>query len=166
MTFQYTILTPLRKVLNSWSQPLADPNGCPQSFYGVVCDDGGGSGSGSVAAIVLDGLGLAGELKFATLNGLRMLKNLSLAGNSFSGQLVMSLGTMTTLQHLDLPENQFYGPIPARINELWGLNYLNLSSNNFTGWFPTGIRNLQQLKVLDLHSNEIWGDIQDLFSEL
>lgn len=34
------------------------------------------------------------------------------------------------------------------------------------GGYPSGIRNLQQLKVLDLHSNGLWGDIQDMFSEL
>ncbi|XP_028110042.1 probable inactive receptor kinase At5g10020 [Camellia sinensis] len=154
---------PLGKVLNSWNQSsaAADPNSCPHSFYGVVCAD-----SGNVTAILLDGLGLAGDLKFFTLNGLKMLRNLSLSGNFFTGRLVPALGFMYTLQYLDLSGNLFYGPIPARMNDLWGLNYLNLSSNNFTGVFPSGIRNLQQLYVLDLHSNQLRGDIQDLFSEL
>ncbi|XP_028102151.1 probable inactive receptor kinase At5g10020 [Camellia sinensis] len=154
---------PLGKVLNSWNQSsaAADPNSCPHSFYGVVCAD-----SGNVTAILLDGLGLAGDLKFFTLNGLKMLRNLSLSGNFFTGRLVPALGFMYTLQYLDLSGNLFYGPIPARMNDLWGLNYLNLSSNNFAGVFPSGIRNLQQLYVLDLHSNQLRGDIQDLFSEL
>ncbi|XAR73312.1 Non-specific serine/threonine protein kinase [Bertholletia excelsa] len=152
---------PLGKVTNSWNQKSADPRACPHSFYGVGCND-----YGNITAIVLDRLGLEGELKFYTLNGLKMLQNLSLSGNYLSGRLVPGLGLITTLQHLDLSGNQFYGPIPSRINDLWGLHYLNLSSNNFTGGFPAGIRNLQQLKVLDLHSNKLWGDIQDLFSEL
>ncbi|KAA8546884.1 hypothetical protein F0562_003313 [Nyssa sinensis] len=151
---------PLGRV-SSWSQSNIDPNTCPQSFHGVTCDD-----AGNVAAIVLDGLGLGGELKFSTLYGLKMLKNLSLSGNSFTGRLVPALGSMSSLQHLDLSGNKFYGPIPTRIHELWGLNYLNLSSNNFIGRFPSGFGNLQQLKVLDLHSNGIWGYIQDLVSEL
>ncbi|KAK3001883.1 hypothetical protein RJ639_020627 [Escallonia herrerae] len=153
---------PLGRVLNSWNQttPSADPTGCP-GFYGVVCDD-----SGSVAAINLDSLGLVGDLKFFTLGGLKMLKNLSLSGNSLTGRLVPALGSMTSLQHLDLSSNQFYGPIPARINDLWALNYLNLSNNNFSSGFPSGIQNLQQLKVLDLHSNDLWGDVQDLIPEL
>ncbi|KAK3002438.1 hypothetical protein RJ639_020956 [Escallonia herrerae] len=153
---------PLGRVLNSWNQttPSADPTGCP-GFYGVVCDD-----SGSVAAINLDRLGLVGDLKFFTLSGLKMLKNLSLSGNSLTGRLVPALGSMTSLQHLDLSSNQFYGPIPARINDLWALNYLNLSNNNFSSGFPSGIQNLQQLKVLDLHSNDLWGDVQDLIPEL
>ncbi|KAF5944838.1 hypothetical protein HYC85_018915 [Camellia sinensis] len=152
---------PLGKVLNSWNQSLTDPNSCPSSFYGVDCDI-----NGNVTSISLDRLGLVGDLKFFTLGGLKMLKNLSLSGNSLTGRLVPSMGSMTTLEHLDLSGNQFYGPIPARINDLSGLNFLNLSSNNFTGGFPIGIRNLQQLKVFDLHSNGFFGDIQDLFSEL
>ncbi|CAL5414721.1 unnamed protein product [Camellia sinensis] len=123
---------------------VADPNSCPHSFYGVVCAD-----SGNATAILLDSLGLAGDLKFFTFNGLKMLRNLSLSGNFFTGRLVPALGFMYTLQYLDLSGNLFYGPIPARMNDLWGLNYLNLSSNNFTGVFPSGIRNLQQLYVLD-----------------
>ncbi|XP_059641026.1 probable inactive receptor kinase At5g10020 [Cornus florida] len=152
---------PLGKVLDSWNQSSADLSTCPQSFYGVLCDD-----EGYVSAIVLDSLDLVGDLKFFTLNGLKRLQNLSLSGNFLTGRLVPALGLMTTLQHLDLSGNQFYGPIPARLNDLWGLNFLNLSLNNFTGWFPSGIRKLQQLRVLDLHSNQLSGDIHDLFSEL
>ncbi|PSS36722.1 Inactive receptor kinase [Actinidia chinensis var. chinensis] len=153
---------PLGKVLDSWSDSSSDPSACRRSFYGVICDPD----TGNVTAIVLDRLGLVGDLKFSTLIGLTNLKNLSLSGNSFTGRLVPSLGAMYTLQHLDLSGNQFYGPIPARITDLWGLNYLNLSSNNFNGGFPSGIWKLQQLKVLDLHSNRLLGDIQDLLTEL
>lgn len=154
---------PLGKVFNTWNRTsLTELGTCPGSWYGVVCDDAGLS----VAAIVLDRLGLVGDLKFYTLIGLTQVRNLSLSGNSFTGRLAPALGILTSLQHLDLSGNQFYGPIPARINELWGLNYLNLSSNNFTGGFPSGIQNLQQLKVLDLHSNGLWGDIGVVFSEL
>ncbi|OIT01973.1 PREDICTED: probable inactive receptor kinase At5g10020 [Nicotiana attenuata] len=155
---------PLGKIFNTWSQTGlgSDPSTCPKSFHGVVCD----TNSNSVISIALDGLGLVGDLKFSTLNGLKQLKNLSLSGNSFTGRVVPALGSMFTLQHLDLSGNQFYGPIPARINELWSLNYLNLSSNNFTGGYPSGISSLQQLRVVDLHNNGLWGDIEELFYEL
>lgn len=154
---------PLGKILGSWNLTLlSDLSFCPDVFYGVVCD----SPTGSVSAIALDRLGLAGELRFSTLIGLKQLKNLSLSGNSFTGRVVPAIGYMTSLQYLDLSGNQFYGPVPARLNDLWGLNYLNLSSNNFSGGFPSGIWNLQQLRVLDLHSNRLWGDVQELFSQL
>ncbi|XP_061372595.1 probable inactive receptor kinase At5g10020 isoform X2 [Gastrolobium bilobum] len=154
---------PLRKVLESWNPTsLADYTACPRSWEGILCDDL----TGNVTGIVLDRLGLGGELKFQTLLELKMLRNLSLSGNHFTGRLTPSLGTLTTLQHLDLSQNKFYGPIPSRINELWGLNYLNLSFNEFKGGFPTSLTNLQQLRVLDLHSNALWGDIGDILSTL
>ncbi|GMH14940.1 hypothetical protein Nepgr_016781 [Nepenthes gracilis] len=157
---------PLGRVLDSWNKTsvsvTADHYGCPSSFYGVICDEA----SNSVTAIVLERLQLRGELKFFTLTGLRMLKNLNLAGNYFTGRLVPALGSMSSLQHLDLSDNLFYGPIPKRFNDLYGLIYLNLSSNRFFGWYPSGVRNLQQLRVLDFHSNEISGDVGIFFSEL
>ncbi|KAL5984154.1 hypothetical protein ACLOJK_018256 [Asimina triloba] len=153
---------PSGRIFASWERSSAGSDGCPGGWHGIVCDDAGAA----VSAIVLDGLGLVGDLKFSTLNGMKMLRNLSLAGNSFTGRLVPAVGTMTTLQHLDLSRNQFYGPIPARIMDLWGLSYLDLSLNNFSGWIPRGIQNLQQMRVLDLHSNGISGDVGTLLSEL
>ncbi|KAL9250435.1 putative inactive receptor kinase [Drosera capensis] len=157
---------PLKKVLDSWnSTVLADEseaNVCPSSFYGVVCDDE----LDSVTGIVLGGLGLSGELKLNTLVGLRNLRNLSLAGNAFSGRVVPALGTMFSIQYLDLSGNWFYGPIPRRLHDLYGLNYMNLSRNGFSGTYPGGLRNLQQLRVLDVSGNELWGDVGVLFSEL
>lgn len=153
---------PLGKVQDSWDLlSMTDRNACPAAWHGVTCDD-----SGSVVAILLDRLGLAGDLKFFTLSGLKMLQNLSLAGNYFTGRLVPAIGSMTSLQHLDLSSNRFYGPIPVKFTQLWNLNYLNLSSNDFQGGFPTGMGNLQQLKLLDLHSNRLWGDVGDILSEI
>ncbi|XP_027361973.1 probable inactive receptor kinase At5g10020 isoform X2 [Abrus precatorius] len=156
-------LDPL-KLLESWN-PSSLPGStvaCPRSWRGVLCDDV----TGNVTGIVLDRLRLGGELKFHTLLDLKMLKNLSLSGNDFTGRLPPSLGSLSSLQHLDLSHNNFYGPIPARINDLWGLNYLNLSNNQFKGGFPSGLNNLQQLRVLDLHSNQLWAQIGDLLSTL
>lgn len=154
---------PLGKVKTSWdpSALSSNPNACPP-WTGIYCD----GGSGNVTGIVLDRLGLAGEVKFHTLTGLTMLSNLSISGNHFTGRLEPVLGTISTLQHLDLSDNEFYGPIPARMNDLWGLNYLNLSVNKFDGWFPSGIQNLQQLKALDLRRNQLRGDIAVMLSEL
>ncbi|CAN7023473.1 unnamed protein product [Brassica rapa subsp. trilocularis] len=59
-------------------------------------------GNGSIIAIDLDRLGLSGELKFSTLTGLTSLRNLTLFGNNISGQVVPSLGAISSLQRLDL----------------------------------------------------------------
>ncbi|KAL9250589.1 putative inactive receptor kinase [Drosera capensis] len=157
---------PLKKVLDSWNNTVladeSEANVCPSSFYGIVCDNE----LDSVIGIVLDGLGLSGELKLSTLVGLRNLRNLSLAGNAFSGRVVPALGTMFSIQYLDLSANRFYGPITRRIHDLYGLNYMNLSWNGFNHAYPRGLRNLQQLRVLDISGNELWGDVGVLFSEL
>ncbi|MQM17950.1 hypothetical protein Taro_050932 [Colocasia esculenta] len=148
-------------VLASWNPASTAGGGCPSSWHGVACD-----GNGAVVGVALDGLGLNGNLKFATLLGMRSLRNLSLSGNNFTGRLVPAIGAMTSLQHLDLSGNRFYGPIPERITELWGLVYLNLSYNGFSGVFPSGLWKLQQLRVLDLRSNALRGDVGALLSEL
>ncbi|KAK9163066.1 hypothetical protein Syun_003968 [Stephania yunnanensis] len=153
---------PLGRVLDTWNlSSEMEADGCPESWHGIFCED-----TGSVTAIVLDGLGLVGDLKFNNLIGLKMLRNLSLSGNFLTGRLVPAMGVMATLQYLDLSRNRFYGPIPGRISDLWGLHYLNLSSNNFTGGFPDRLDNLQQLKVFDAHSNRLTGEIGDLLSDL
>ncbi|CAK9320629.1 unnamed protein product [Citrullus colocynthis] len=153
---------PHNLVNGKWDLALvSNSHGCPSSWTGVSCDE-----NGNVSAIVLDRLGLGGELKFQTLIGLKSLKNLSLSGNDFTGRLVPTLGTLSSLQHLDLSSNRFYGPIPERINDLYNLNYLNFSVNDFNGGFPVGRLNLNQLKVLDLHSNRLYGNIGLLVSQL
>uniref|UniRef100_A0A7N0T9K1 Leucine-rich repeat-containing N-terminal plant-type domain-containing protein n=1 Tax=Kalanchoe fedtschenkoi TaxID=63787 RepID=A0A7N0T9K1_KALFE len=152
---------PLGKVLDSWVlDSSADSNACPETWYGVSCE------VGHVVAVVLERLDLAGELKFNTLTGLTMLRNLSLAGNSFTGRIAPVLGTMVSLQHFDLSNNQFYGPIPGKFTGLWALNYINFSSNSFEGVFPSDIDKLQQLRVLDLHSNKIRGDVGGILQRL
>ncbi|XP_074337674.1 putative inactive receptor kinase At5g10020, partial [Apium graveolens] len=158
---------PLNK-LSTWTtqNPNSDPNDAVcSSFYGIICESNSNS-PGSVTGIVLDRLGLDGDLRFSTLSGLKSLKNLSLAGNSLTGRLVPTLGLITSLQHLDLSGNLFYGPIPGKLNDLWDLRYLNLSRNKFVGGFPSGIERLQQLKVLDLSENGLWGDVKEFFNGL
>jgi Leucine-rich repeat (LRR) protein len=153
-------------VLGSWSPPATTEagnggGGCPAAWRGVVCD------GGAVVGVALDGLGLSGELKMATLSGMRALQNLSLAGNAFSGRLPPAIGTLSSLRHLDLSGNRFYGPIPGRLSELNGLVHLNLSHNNFSNGFPTdGIRQLQNLRRIDVRNNSFWGNAGDLLKEL
>ncbi|KAG1330798.1 putative inactive receptor kinase [Cocos nucifera] len=161
LEFKKGIHTDPFRVVDSWMPPTAGSAACPRDWHGISCDD-----SGAVVSLALDGLGLAGDLKFTTLIGLKSLRNLTLSGNAFTGRLVPTIGTMASLQHLDLSGNQFYGPVPRRITELSRLIHLNLSRNHFTQGFPTGIWKLQQLRVLDLRSNNFWGDIVVLLSEL
>lgn len=149
-------------VLRSWNESSAlEPDGCPSSWHGVMCE-----GNGVVVGVALDGLGLSGDLKFSTLVGMQSLRNLSLSGNNLTGRLVQRVGSMASLQHLDLSGNRFYGSVPESITDLRGLVYLNISRNGFTGGFPSGMMNLQQLRVLDVSQNGLRGDAGEIFSEL
>ncbi|XP_072972466.1 probable inactive receptor kinase At5g10020 [Typha angustifolia] len=152
--------------LSSWIPPPASSSSvgsgdCPRTWFGITCE----SSSNSVVSLSLAGLGLAGDIKFNTLTGLRFLRNLSLAGNAFTGRLVPEIRFMTSLRHLDLSNNQFSGSIPAHITELSGLAYVNLSRNSFSEGFPEGFRNLQSLRVLDLRSNALFGNVSTLLPE-
>ncbi|RLN24739.1 putative inactive receptor kinase [Panicum miliaceum] len=121
----------------------------------------------AVVGVMLDGLGLSGELKLPTLAGMHALQNLSLAGNTFSGRLPPGIGTLSSLRHLDLSGNRFYGPMVGRLADLSGLVHLNLSHNFSSSGFPTdGIRQLQNLRRIDVRSNSFWGNARDLLTEL
>ena len=146
---------PSGKVLGSWNEsfPL-------ESWHGVVSEDN------NVVGVSLDGLSLSGEIKFSTVVGMRFLRSITLSGNSLTGRLVPTIGSMSVLQHLDLSGNKFYGPIPGRISDIYGLVHLNLSRNGFSGALPDGMRNLLQLRILDVSGNELRGDVGKILSEL
>lgn len=144
---------PLGLVLGSWNQTSLDSNGCPTTWHGIQC-------SGNiVTGINLDNLNLVGDIKLRSLSQLKMLANLSLANNSFSGKLTAELSSMTSLQYFDVSNNYFYGRIPSALIALQRLIYLNLSSNNLTDIIPKGFEKLRELRQLDLHSNRLIGSI-------
>ncbi|RWR93057.1 putative inactive receptor kinase [Cinnamomum micranthum f. kanehirae] len=122
--------------------------------------------------IDLTGLGLVGDLKFLHFDRLRMLRNLSLSGNSLTGRIVPAIGSMSSSTVRSPPDD---GAV--------GLGYLNLSLNNFTGWFSQwnsestaaegfwiSIRigfPLRNVEFLDFSCNSFYGglglDSQNLF---
>ncbi|KAL2907164.1 hypothetical protein RDABS01_005874 [Bienertia sinuspersici] len=155
---------PHGNIITTWNATAvatdSDLDSCPTSFHGVVCDDA----SNSVVSIVLDSLNLSGEVKFSTLIGLKMLRNLSLKGNNFTGRLVPQLGSMSNLQYLDLSNNRFIGRIPDRIHDLWNLQHLNLSNNQFSGviLLEFGIFSnleLRNVEFVDLSLNKFSGKL-------
>ncbi|MED6168345.1 hypothetical protein PIB30_010674 [Stylosanthes scabra] len=146
-------------VLESWNSKFLDSDGCPQNWYGILCSEG------SVISIVLDNAGLVGEFNFPAIGGLRMLRNLSLANNQFTGS-ILQFGQMEFLEYLDLSLNKFNGLLPSNLVELQSLVYLNLSSNEFEGTLPVGFYKLRKLKYLDLNTNNFSGDIMHIFSQM
>ncbi|MED6183067.1 hypothetical protein PIB30_034612 [Stylosanthes scabra] len=150
---------PAKLVLESWDSKFLDSDGCPQNWYGILCSEG------SVLSIVLDNAGLVGEFSFPAIGGLKMLRNLSLANNQFTGS-ILQFGQMEFLEYLDLSSNKFNGLLPSNLVELRSLVYLNLSSNEFEGTLPVGFYKLRKLKYLDLNTNNFSGDVMHIFSQM
>ncbi|KAF7815479.1 putative inactive receptor kinase [Senna tora] len=146
-------------VLNSWDSRSLASDGCPQNWYGILCTEG------NVISIILDNVGLVGDFNFHAINGLKMLRNLSVSNNQFAGS-VLHLGPLESLESLDLSLNKFHGFVPSNLLELHNLVHLNLSSNQFEGTLPAGFDNLDRLKYLDLHANSFSGDIMHIFSHI
>ncbi|XWS74251.1 hypothetical protein CRYUN_Cryun02cG0199400 [Craigia yunnanensis] len=150
---------PSGNVLASWDSKSLVSDGCPKNWFGVTCNDG------HVTSITLNELGLVGNFSFPVIFGLKMLRNLSISSNQWTGT-ISNIGSILSLEFLDLSSNAFHGVIPSGIVNLKKLALLNLSSNNFEGTFPSGFSNLKSLKYLDLRSNGFSGDIMNLLSQL
>ncbi|CAK7329175.1 unnamed protein product [Dovyalis caffra] len=150
---------PSGKVFDSWDSKSLTSDGCPQTWYGVVCVNG------RVVSISLNDVGLTGNFSFPVLAGFKMLRNLSISNNQLMGT-ISNVGSIESLEFLDLSSNLFHGFLPSGVAKLKNLVLLNLSSNNFEGIVPSGFRNLESLEYLDLGHNSFSGDIMGLLSQL
>lgn len=146
-------------VVNSWDSKSLDSDGCPQNWYGILCSEG------SVISITLANAGLAGEFNFLAISGLKMLRNLSVVNNQFTGDL-LHVARVKSVEYLDLSLNKFNGPLLSNIVQLRKLVYLNLSSNELGGTVPIEFHKLEQLKYIDLHTNNFSGDIMHIFTQM
>ncbi|KAJ6369014.1 hypothetical protein OIU78_001396 [Salix suchowensis] len=150
---------PSGKVFDSWDSKAMASDGCPQTWYGVICVNG------HVVSITLNDVGLVGNFSFPVLAGFKMLRNLSVSNNQLTGT-ISNVGSIGSLEFLDLSSNFFHGSVPSGVAKLKNLVILNLSSNNFEGTVPSGFGNLKSLEYLDLRHNSFSGDIMGLLSQL
>ncbi|CAH2060779.1 unnamed protein product [Thlaspi arvense] len=151
---------PSGKVFTSWDAKALSSDMCPQNWYGVFCD------SGDVTSIDLNGLGLLGNFSFPVIVSLRMLQNLSISNNQFTGTL-SKIGSFKSLKYLDVSNNKFHGSLLSGIEDLKKLEFLNLSSNkDLGGVIPSAFGDLEKLKYLDLQGNSFSGEVMSLFSQL
>ena len=81
--------------------------------------------------------------------------SISLVGNSLSGSLPFSLGTLSMMSYLNLSTNDIFGPIPGTLGDLSQLVRLNLSHNKFTGSLPDSLGLLTNLMELYLNNNNL-----------
>ncbi|ERN15978.1 probable LRR receptor-like serine/threonine-protein kinase At4g20940 [Amborella trichopoda] len=142
---------PSGSIFESWNEESIDFNGCPSSWFGIVCN------GRNVASISLNNLKLSGEVNLGILSNLSILVHLSLSNNSLSGLLPPKMGNFANIQHLDISNNVFHGEIPPDIGRLHNLKNLSLANNGFTGSIPSTIQNLGTLEWMDLSSNYLTG---------
>lgn len=101
------------------------------NWYGVECLEG------RVTGLILDNMGLVGEIKVDAFVNLTELETLSLKNNSITGNVTeMEFVQNQKLRSIDLSRNRFVGEIPSSLLNLNSLESLQLQENGLTGPIP------------------------------
>ncbi|KAL1222871.1 Protein STRUBBELIG [Cardamine amara subsp. amara] len=165
--------------LPKWLAFGGDP--CGEEWQGVVCD------SSNITEIRIRGMKIGGGLSdtLADFSSIQVMdfsnnhisgtipqalpssiRNLSLSGNRFTGNIPFTLSFLSDLSELSLGNNLLSGEIPDYFQQLSKLTKLDLSSNILTGHLPSSMGDLASLKILHLQDNKLIGTldvIEDLF---
>ncbi|CAI9783489.1 unnamed protein product [Fraxinus pennsylvanica] len=147
-------------VLDSWNEESINFNGCPSSWYGIMCNED------NVAEVVLDNLELSGYVDLSVFSNLTMLVKLSISNNSISGKLPNNLDEFNSLEYLDISDNLFFSSLPSEIGKLGRLKNLSLAGNNFSGSIPDTISGLTSIFSLDISRNSITGSLPSSLTRL
>lgn len=153
------------------------------SWNGVICD-----GNGMVVSLDISNFNLSGSLSPTVPQKLPALVNLSVAGNSFtgdfnpygdddnvhrfsrirflnisnnvfSGNFSWKFSRLQELEVVDAYNNNFSGPLPLGFTQLEKLKHLNLGGNYFSGEIPSSYGGMEQLNFLSLAGNDLSGFI-------
>ena len=79
---------------------------------------------------------LHGTVPGEVIGNLRLLKELELGGNHFTGQLPSQIGLCTNLTSLLVDETGLSGSIPSELLSLSNLELFTLSNSSLTGSIP------------------------------
>ncbi|KAL7190210.1 hypothetical protein ACSBR2_022486 [Camellia fascicularis] len=79
--------------------------------------------------------------------------------NKFQGDILKSIGKLSSLQGLNLSHNNLKGHIPTSLGNLKNLESLDLSSNMLVREIPQQLTSLMFLEVLNLSDNQLAGPI-------
>ena len=94
------------------------------------------------------------------------MKYIGLTGTGLKGNLVSSIGTLSTLLYLGLNQNSISGSIPNSYGQLLNLGCLQLETNSIVGMIPAELGKLTKLTILDLSRNSLSNSIPTSFSAL
>ncbi|KAI3725838.1 hypothetical protein L1987_65634 [Smallanthus sonchifolius] len=120
----------------------------------------------SLSLVELQNNYLAGQLEGSNSNPSKLLAQMNLSNNCFSGFLPVSIGNFSGLKILLLNGNKLSGKVPFEIGGLKSVLKLDLSRNNFSGGIPPEISHCSSLTYLDLSRNEFTGSIPSQLSNL
>ncbi|KAL9275454.1 Leucine-rich repeat receptor-like serine/threonine-protein kinase BAM1-like protein [Drosera capensis] len=109
-----------------------------------------------VISLDLTDLSLGGSVSPA-ISQLDALYHLSLAGNNFTGNIVIA--KLSNLQFLNISNYQFSSWVDWDFSSLNNLEKLDAYNNNLTGVLPFGVLTLEKLRYLDLGGNYFHGEI-------
>ncbi|XP_031265020.1 receptor-like protein EIX1 [Pistacia vera] len=102
---------------------------------------------------------LSGELPDCWMN-YPSLVYLNLENNKFSGNLPVSLGTLTSIESLHLRKNSLSGTIPDSILNCTGLQVFDVAENEFVGHVPMWLgEGFPSMLILNLRSNKFHGPL-------
>uniref|UniRef100_A0A7N0UFC3 Protein kinase domain-containing protein n=1 Tax=Kalanchoe fedtschenkoi TaxID=63787 RepID=A0A7N0UFC3_KALFE len=111
----------------------------------------------NLRTIDLSGNSLSGTLAEDFFQQCGPLRSISLARNSFLGQIPDSLTSCSTLAAIDLSSNRFTGSLPTGIWNLSGIRSLDLSHNMLVGEIPESIEAWNNLRSVSLKNNQFSG---------
>lgn len=135
----------------NWTGIMCYMNEAPY-WHGIQCVNG------RVTGIILESMGISGEIKTDALANLTELSLLSFKNNSVSGNL-MDFANNPKLRKIDLSDNKFQDQIPSSLLYLHSLESLLLQENNLTGPIP-GF-NQSSLKTFNVSQNNLSGPIPE-----
>ncbi|KAL0357085.1 UNVERIFIED_CONTAM: putative inactive receptor kinase [Sesamum calycinum] len=135
----------------NWTGIMCYMNEAPY-WHGIQCING------RVTGIILESMGISGEIKTDALANLTELSLLSFKNNSVSGNL-MDFANNPKLRKIDLSYNKFQGQIPSSLLYLDSLETLLLQENNLTGPIP-GFKQ-SSLTTFNVSQNNLSGPIPE-----
>ncbi|KAL6183169.1 hypothetical protein ACLB2K_044580 [Fragaria x ananassa] len=135
---------------DNWTDIPCLPRGISR-WYGIQCDS-----NGRITGIVLESLGLVGNLKVDAFKNLTEISVVSLKNNTIWGKM-MDFSFNQKLTRIDISQNRLSGPMSSSVLSLGRLESLSVESNWLVGLIPA--LNQSTLKALNLSYNMFSGPI-------
>ncbi|KAL5719914.1 non-specific serine/threonine protein kinase [Ranunculus cassubicifolius] len=96
----------------------------------------------------------------------RILQNVNISYNRFSGPIPKEIGQSPRLLSLDLSHNLLNGSIPQEVGNLKNLFIFAVFQNNLSGEFPNTIASCSSLQTLSLYENSFSGPLPSSIDSL